>query len=308
MLSLTACFAALALASSPTFRVNSPGMANDIVGRWDVVVHGKGGTFPTWFQINDDNTGSFVGQVGSARPIREIKVEGDNLVFILPPQYEGRKDDMRFEGKLDGGALKGTTTDKEGETISWEAKKAPALPHREVKWGTPVELIGADLSNWTPRSPNWESHWSIEDGQLVNAKAGSDLVTKQKFSDFKLVCEYKYPEKSNSGIYLRGRYEIQILDDYGQESTVGTSAAVYGFIRPTENAVKPHGEWNTCEIELIGRWITIVLNGKKVVDHQEIPGITGGALDCNEGEPGPLFLQGDHGPVTFRKVTLTPAE
>lgn len=288
-------------------QVNSLPMSNAIEGRWDAVVHGRGGSFPTWFEIKADGTGSFVGQVGSARPIREIHVDGNDLTFTLPPQYEGRKDDLKFTGKLDGETLKGTTTDKEGHSLDWEAKRAPALPYKDVQWGEPVELIGKDLSNWVPRSPNWESHWSIVDGQLVNEKTGSDLVTKEKYRDFKLVCEYKYPAGSNSGIYLRGRYEVQILDDHGKEPSVGSSAAVYGCIKPSVNAVKPHDEWNVCEIELVGRWVTIKLNGQTVIPRSQIPGITGGALDSAEGEPGPLFLQGDHGPITFRKVTITPA-
>lgn len=271
-------------------------------------MHGVDGDFPTWFQIGSDGTGAFVGQVGSARPIREVTLTDDGVVFALPPQYEGRDDDMRFEGRLSGEVLAGTTTDSKGRTIEWEARPAPDMPYREVAWGEPVELIQADLSNWTPRSPDWESHWSIADGCLVNAKVGSDIVTTERFTDFKLVCEYKYPADSNSGIYLRGRYEVQILDDYGKEPSVGSSAAVYGCIKPASNAVNPPEEWNVCEIELVGRFVTIVLNGQTVIPRTEIPGITGGALDSAEGEPGPLFLQGDHGPITFRRVTLTPAK
>jgi len=279
--------------------------SHPIVGRWDAVVHGVDGDFPTWFQIDTDGTGAFVGQVGSARPIGNIDLSSDGVTFSLRPQYEGREDDLRFEGRLVDGVLKGETTDSKGRTITWEAKPAPALPFRDVAWGEPRSLIGTDLSNWVARTPDWESHWSIEDGCLVNAKVGSDLVTRERFSDFKLVCEYKYPAGSNSGIYLRGRYEVQILDDFGKEPSVGSSGAVYGCIKPAANAVNPPEEWNLCEIELVGRFVTITLNGQTVIPRTEIPGITGGALDSAEGEPGPLFLQGDHGPVTFRQVLLT---
>src|SRR5689334_9600517 len=127
---------------------------NPIVGRWDAVVHGREGAFPTWFQINEDGTGSFVGQVGSARPIREVSTDGDHVVFILPPKYEGRKDDLRFGGRRTGLAFRGTTTDNDGTILQWEANPAPELPYRDVAWGEPLELIRADLSNWEPRSPN----------------------------------------------------------------------------------------------------------------------------------------------------------
>ena len=83
---------------------------------------------------------------------------------------------------------------------------------------------------------------------------------------------------------------------------------VYGFLTPCLNAAKPAGEWQTIEITLIGRAVTIVLNGERVLDRQAIPGITGGALDSREGDPGPILLQGDHGPIEFRKLTLTPAK
>jgi hypothetical protein len=100
---------------------------------------------------------------------------------------------------------------------------------------------------------------------------------------------------------------MQIFDDYGAKPSVGSSAAIYGFLTPSKNAILPAGEWNRAEITLIGRHVAIVLNGEEVV-RGEIPGITGGALDSDEGTPGPLFLQGDHGPVTFRRLDLTPAE
>jgi hypothetical protein len=118
--------------------------------------------------------------------------------------------------------------------------------------------------------------------------------------------EFKYPEDSNSGIYLRGRYEVQIQDDFGKEPFERNISGVYGFIAPTENAARKAGEWQSMDITLLGRYVTVMLNDQKVIDHQEIPGITGGALDSNEGEPGPIFIQGDHGPISFRSVVVTP--
>jgi hypothetical protein len=275
-------------------------------GRWDMRIKHPQGEFPSWVELQS-NGGWFVGQVGSARPIASVSVEGDSVRFSLPRQYENRTTDLSFEGTIVDGVLQGTFLGDNGETIPFTADQAPQLPSTESPtWGEPVELIGNDLTNWVPRSPNWKSHWIIADGNLVNTVTGSDLVPKDRFSDFKLVAEYTYPSGSNSGIYLRGRYEFQILDDYGRDPSVGSSGAIYGFLKPSENAILPAGEWNRAEITLLGRHITVVLNGRTIIDSAEIPGITGGALDSDEGMPGPLFVQGDHGPVTFRRLTLTP--
>jgi hypothetical protein len=278
-----------------------------ISGRWDLVVDLDGDAFPSWVELGQGE-GRFVGRVGSARAIPHIEIDEDRVLWRLPKQYESRQDDMEFEGQLEGDALSGTTRTDDGRTVRWIGKRAQSMePSGSPHWGEPVELIGSDLSNWEPRSPEGQNNWSVRDGMLVNSSVGSDLVTKDRFMDFKLVAEFSYPPKSNSGIYLRGRYEVQILDDYGKPSSVGNSGAIYGFIEPTTNAVKPAEEWNVAEITLLGRYVTIVLNGETVIDNQEIPGITGGALDSDEGAPGPLFLQGDHGPVTFRRLTLIPA-
>ncbi len=280
---------------------------SNLLGRWDLVVSEGNGTFPSWLELTESG-GRFVGRVGSSRPIVHIVLDGDIVEFSLPPQYESRTDPLVFKGKWVSGSLVGTTTLDDGTETSWIGNAAPALPSYLPQWGDAIELIGQDLSNWIPRSPETESYWGISEGMLVNSGAGSDLVTKDKFSDFRLVAEYSYPKDSNSGIYLRGRYEFQILDDFeGKRNGVGNSSAIYGFLAPKENSVFAAGEWNRAEITLLGRIVTVVLNGVTVIDQLEIPGITGGALDSAEGEPGPLFVQGDHGPVTFRRLTLTPA-
>ena len=118
--------------------------------------------------------------------------------------------------------------------------------------------------------------------------------------------EFRYPRQSNSGVYLRGRYEIQIEDSHGEEPDSHRIGGVYGFLTPSVNAAKEPGEWQTLEAVLVGRTVTVVLNGERIIDRQAIPGITGGALDSDEGSPGPIMLQGDHGQVEFRKLTLTP--
>ena len=148
----------------------------------------------------------------------------------------------------------------------------------------------------------------MRDGLLVNSKAGTDLMTNRTFEDFRVQAEFRYPKRSNSGIYLRGRYEVQIEDNYGDEPDTLKIGGVYGFLVPRINAAKEPGEWQTLDVTLVGRVVTVVLNGETVIDRQTIPGITGGALDSDEGAAGPLLIQGDHGPIEFRRLTLTPAE
>ena len=153
-----------------------------------------------------------------------------------------------------------------------------------------------------------ENQWVVENGVLRSPKSGSNLVSEQKFTDFKLHIEFRCPKGSNSGVYLRGRYEVQIEDSYGKEPQKDYMGAVYGFIKPLVMAAKPAGEWQTYDITLVGRVITVVANGKTIICNQEIPGITGGALDSQEGQPGPLMIQGDHGPIEYRNIVLTPAK
>jgi len=144
------------------------------------------------------------------------------------------------------------------------------------------------------------------DGILVNQGVGGNMVTKEEFDDFKLSVEFKLPEGSNSGIYLRGRYELQIEDIESITSEI-SMGGIYGFIAPAVDVPRSADEWQTYEVTLVGRHVTVVHNGIEVISNRPIPGITGGSLNSNEGEPGPIMIQGDHGPIEFRKFTVTPA-
>jgi hypothetical protein len=283
------------------------------LGAWDVTVQGKDGDYPSWFEVtrgpNGTLQGRFVGRFGSARPIAKLEVVEGELRFSLPVQYESHPTDLSFVGRLEGEALVGTTNAEDGSTISWRAVRAPALERSgEPQWGEPVHLTAGELASlWRARHPDLPNNWVLRDGVLENTAKGTDLITVQEFGDFKLQTEFMYPAGSNGGIYLRGRYEVQIQDDYGKDPSSVFIGGVYGFLTPRVNAGKPAGEWQTYEITLVGRTVTIVLNGETIIDRQVIPGITGGALDANEGEPGPLMLQGDHGPVSFRNLVVVPA-
>jgi hypothetical protein len=214
---------------------------------------------------------------------------------------------MSFSGVMEGNRITGTTNGEDGSVLSWTAVPAPDLI-REVEWGEPVEIFnGKDLTGWHVRSEDVENQWIVQDGILFNQAQGVDLITDDEVQDFRLQLEFMYPEKSNSGIYLRGRYEVQIQDDFGKEPHSLYIGGVYGFLTPSINAGKPANQWQTYDITLVGRKVTIILNGEKVIDNEIIPGITGGALDSNEGDPGPIMLQGDHGQISFRNIILTPA-
>ncbi len=283
-----------------------------VVGRWDVSVEDPGGAYPSWFEIQEQEgelSGRFVGQFGSARPIADIRFDGEQLRFTLPPQYERQTDDLLFIGRVADQEIVGETYGASGQNIQFTARRASALDSdAEPEWGEPIQLIRGDLSNWTLRNPEGPKGWSIKDGVLFNTPPSVDLITTDKFGDFKLHAEFNMPPESNSGVYLRGRYEVQIQDDYGKEPDSRRCGGIYGFLTPTEMAAKPPGEWNTYDITLVGRRVTVVLNGETIIDGVEIPGITGGALDSREGESGPLMLQGDHRAIRYRNLVLTPAQ
>jgi hypothetical protein len=164
---------------------------------------------------------------------------------------------------------------------------------------------GRDLSGWHLRH---EGHngWKVEDGVLANTPPSSDLISDEKFKDFEVHYEYKIPKGSNSGFYLRGRYEIQILDSHGKPPEEHEDGAIYGQFAPSEIACKPVGEWNVVDAKLVGQHVTVTENGKKIIDTDLNKGVTGSALDDKENEPGPVYLQGDHGVVSFRNIRIKP--
>jgi hypothetical protein len=168
---------------------------------------------------------------------------------------------------------------------------------------------GHDLSGWAPSDPSAAATWKVENGTLVTPGRGPELMTNEKFQDFKLHIEFNCSHGANSGVYLRGRYELQIEDDPEPEGPTMRTGGVYGFLAPSVEMPRKPGEWQIYDITLIGRVVTVVQNGKTIIDHQEIPGITGGALDSHEGLPDPIYLQGSEaGHVAFRHITITTAK
>ncbi len=285
-----------------------------LIGRWNLQVQATGGSHPSWLEVrksgNHALVGSFVGQFGSARPISKVDFDGQYFRFAIPAQWEKRTDDLVFLGQAHGETLSGTTTDETGRVLHWKGSRAPKLIRQQQPvWGRSISLFDQKtLHGWVPRSGDVPNGWSVNDGILENRRPGNDLITEETFTDFRLDAEFRYPKGSNSGIYLRGRYEMQIEDNYGEDPDRLKIGGIYGFLTPSTNAAKPAGEWQSVEITLVGRVVTVVFNGKRVIDRQRIPGPTGGALDNAEGAPGPIMLQGDHGPIEFRRLTLTKPE
>ena len=284
------------------------------VGRWDLTLKTPLHEYPSWLEITRED-GQFkarmVSRWGHARPLPKIEISNNQVTFVSPKEEEERKDDMVFEGKLSGNTLVGTTTGPDGAEWQWTGERAADLKRKTPpKWGKPMPLFnGKDLSGWTPSEPNAPAMWKVEDGTLVSPGHGPELISNAKFNDFKLHIEFNCARGSNSGVYLRGRYELQIEDDPEPEGPTMRTGGIYGFLAPTPEQPRKPGEWQSYDITLVGRVVTVIQNGRTIISEQEIPGITGGALNSHEGLPGPIYLQGSEaGHVAFRNITITPAK
>jgi hypothetical protein len=280
-----------------------------IIGKWDLEVIKQNQILPSWLEVklSGVNTlvGYFVGESGSTRPISEVFFHDGTVDFSIPPQWDGNND-MHFSAMMTNDKLSGTILSSEGAAMPFTGVRAPKLIRKEtIKWTKPRALFdGKTLNQWKPIKSNYENQWIAKDGLLMNPRSGVNLITEEEFTDFKLHIEARYPAQSNSGIYLRGRYEVQIEDSFGKDPSSILFGGVYGFLTPNEIAANKAGEWQVFDITLIGRRITVIANGKTVISDQIIPGITGGAIDSKEDNPGPLMLQGDHGIVAFRNITI----
>jgi len=291
--------------------INASPDTSSVEGRWDITINDSGKKMASWLEVVHSGlhtlVGQFVGNGGSARPISKVNFDNGKVSFSIPPQWE-TGNDLSFEATLQGDSLAGTITFPNGKTYPLSAVRAPSLKRPSTPaWGKPIKLLnGKDLTGW--HLSGEKNQWVVENGVLKSPGPGSNLITDATFTDFKLHVEFRYSRRGNSGIYLRGRYEVQILEENAISPPKGRLGAVYGFIAPSELVAKDIGDWQTYDITLTGRMVTIVANSKTIICNQEIPGITGGALDSNEGEPGPIMLQGDHEAIEYRNIILTPAK
>jgi hypothetical protein len=275
-------------------------------GRWDITVTDQAETFPMWLELREGAppAGLMQPRGGHALATGAPTVDGAHVTFDLEGEWES-SGLRRFDAELRGDSLIGVLVRDDG-SIPFTAVRAPSLARTEPPvWGGEIDLLAEGVDGWHTRVPD-RNGWRVEDGELINAPPSSDLITNAEFTDFQLHIEVNVPESGNSGIYLRGRYEVQVLDDAGSEPWSRGMGGIYGQVTPVAQPALPAGEWQSFDITLLGRRVTVVLNGVTMIDDAEIPGITGGALDSNEGLPGPLMLQGDHGGIRYRNVTIRP--
>jgi Domain of Unknown Function (DUF1080) len=295
---------------------SSPIPANSaaaFLGRWDLTLKSADHEYPSWLELSEENgqlRAQMVGRWGNARPLPKAELINGHLTFVSPKEEEDLPQDMVFEGTLQGKTLSGTVSGPKDGNWKWTGKRAPALKAKSSpSWGKPIALFnGKDLTGWKMQGAG-NTKWTVENGNLVSPGNGPELMNDSKFQDFKLHVEFKCGDTSNSGVYLRGRYEVQVETDSVAEPPSHHTGGVYGFLASTPEQPRKADEWQAFDITLLGRWITVVQNGKTVIDNQEIPGITGGALDSHEELPGPIYLQGsEKGHVAFRSIVITPAK
>ncbi len=276
-------------------------------GRWDITVTNEPRHRVWWLEIEGAGTaqpkGKFVSAyAGDMNVIDELSITGDEITFGFKPRNGGH---LVYKAKLVGDKLEGTYNQ-----LTFTGVRAPRIKETDDgswKKGKPMQLFnGKDMTNWKGLIPNKELGWEVKDGILVNKAGANNLITDKPFWNFELDMEFRLGPHSNSGVGLRGRYEIQILEDHGRPPDTHSNGSLYSRVAPKVNASKPANEWQTYHIRLVGREVTVVLNGQKVLDKVEIEGLTAVAVDANEGQPGPLILQGDHGSVEIRKLILTP--
>jgi hypothetical protein len=277
------------------FTANAP---SPFSGRWDLTIITSKGSYPSWMEFADESgmpVVRMVGRTGSVHAVRNAKVEGTKLTFEDGPgAWLVTVQDHKLSGQTPDGELSGVP--------------APVLKETTpVAWSNAEPLLnGRDLSGWIPDNPA-VNHWSAENGELQNLKAGANIRTTRNFGDFKLHIEYNCPLGGNSGVYLRGRYEVQVeYEPAGKNDAFHSMGSIYGFIAPAAEVAARPGQWESYDVTLVGRQVTVVRDGLLTIDKAEIPGITGGALDSHEGEPGPIYLQGDHtGGLKYRNITIS---
>jgi len=320
----------LALFFSTALLVNAQDVRKEFYGMWTLDIEdGSVG----WLGVNEDKgflDAELLWQGGSVLPVSSVYFKDDHTLVVTRTNEVRRNDrpglfsTQTFTFERTGNKLSGTLTSpaRDGMSVStrkfcgWRlADPAPAPDLSKVKWGTPIKLFnGKDLTGWRMINPRQANGFKVINGELVNDPVSPEgqrvsfgnLRTDAEFEDFKLSLEVNVPAGSNSGVYLRGIYEIQVVDSYGKALDSHNMGGLYSRITPSEAAEKKAGEWQTMEMILCDRHITVVLNGKKIIDNKPAYGPTGGAMHADVSIPGPIYLQGDHGKVLYRNIVLTP--
>jgi hypothetical protein len=287
--------------------VYSQKASNPLVGSWNFDM--PGGSRAVWLGVKEIAGGLEIWYQptgGNVYQVKNFKADGRHLSLALSAG-SAKRPALSWEVDVDGDKI--TAVEKRGDaTTTLIGTRAPQLKRSvPTAWTNPEPLFnGKNLDGWEPIGDPANSKWVARDGMLVNDGHGANLKTTRKFDDLKVHFEVNCPEDGNSGFYLRGRYEVQIeyekVSANPPERRIGS---IYGRITPKEMPRTP-GQWETFDITLVNRAVTVVRNGVTVIDRAEIEGITGGALDSREAEPGPFYIQGDHtGGLKFRNVTVS---
>ncbi|MDQ2775273.1 MAG: DUF1080 domain-containing protein [Acidobacteriota bacterium] len=300
----------LLLFSAVLIPTASRAQTNPFVGHWDFDVPTPRGIGANWLGVSDKNGNLeiwFQPTGGNVYQVKDFKQNGSHLTLTLSPANSKRPS---LTWDLDASAGKLTGTQKRGDnTIQLTGLPAPALDrHAPASWTNPEPLFdGKDLNGWEPVGDTAHNHWVVQDGLLINQEHGANLKTTRNFEDFKLHFEVNCPDDSNSGFYLRGRYELQLeYEPLERDPPNRRMGSIYGRIAPAIDLPRTPGQWETFDVTLVGRTVTVIRDGKLTIDHKEIEGITGGALDADEGKPGPFYIQGDHtGGLKFRNITVS---
>lgn len=327
---------ALALAALVTGGLRGAAADDAFLGRWALTLaDGRAG----WLEVKKEDgwfDGSLLWGGGSVLPVASVTIAG-GVLTVTRVREQPRRDRSgkvvrtqqitdTITARVSGDTLKLTHSAPLANGTGFEradftGRRIPPLPARpdlaRVTFGAPIELFnGRDLSGWKAKESDRPNRWSAERGVLVNRptprvpgkprERSANLQTVREFEDFKLTLDVNVPEDSNSGVYLRGIYEVQIHDSYGDPVDAHSMGAIYSRITPSVPAEKPAGEWQTLAMTLVDRHVTVVLNGRTIIDNQPLEGCTGGAMWSDEFRPGPIFLQGDHGPISYRNVVLRP--
>ncbi len=320
----------VAVISLTAFFLNAQNSKKDFYGMWTIDIDGGS---VGWLNVNEDKgflDAELLWQGGSVLPVADVYFVDDKTLVVTRTREVKKSEDRTllstqtytFERK--GDKLEGVSSEpnRDGMGVStvkfkgWRLPPVPSAPDlSKVKYGTPIQLFnGKDLTGWKLINPKQANGFKVVDGVLVNDPVNPEgqrvnfgnLRTEKEFEDFKLTLEVNVPEHSNSGVYLRGMYEIQVVDSYGAELDSHNMGGLYSRVKPTVSAEKKGGEWQTMEMILCDRHVTVILNGTKIIDNQPAYGPTGGAMQADVFKPGPIYLQGDHGKVSYRNIVLTP--
>ncbi|MBW8038957.1 MAG: DUF1080 domain-containing protein [Planctomycetes bacterium] len=308
---------------------------NPFLGRWALTIPGGGAGWLSVEQKQGYLDASILWGGGSVVPVAHVFVDGDSLVVTRVRRIEHKDAKGKVvrlhtltetiiarasDDKLSLWQIRPNRNGKGASHNEFTGKRIPPIPPRPdisgAKYGKPIVLFDSkNLDGWKLTNPGQISGWSVKDGILVNRpvqQKGKPHVsygnfrTVDEFEDFNLKLEVKVSRGGNSGVYLRGIYEVQVSDSFGRKLDAHNMGGIYSRITPTVSAEKPAGQWQSFDITLMDRHVTVELNGKVIIDNQPLLGCTGGAMWSDEFKPGPIYLQGDHSAIRYRNIVLTP--